>query len=411
MHLLDVKIKNHTLRIKHRFLTSLLIISAFFIVNPLQASSKVMLSGASKISVLTCGPGQALYATYGHTALWVSDPENNIDEVFNYGTFDFNTSNFYLKFLSGTLDYELDVSSFDEFIAEYIIDERWVNEQELLVSNTIKQKIYDSLCIVRLPENKFYRYDFFRNNCSSKVFDIVLAFTANQAIIDTLKTETAKTFRKALRPYIAGRSWVNLGINLLLGPFADQQMSKIQSTFLPEDLMYVISETGIAGLPQTLYQGTYQLPVAVDPEISMILFWVLLIALVIEALWSKTSQKTSDRIDVVLFSIPALFGLLFMILWVWSYHVALHVNLNLLWANPLTVFLIIGIVSKKPLFTKIILILYGFMIFFALVNWGRMPQKLPLEIMPFVTILAFRVVNRIFKFKVKDRLMPANKNF
>jgi len=368
-----------------------------------------MLSEASKISVLSCGPGQALYATFGHTALWVSDPENNIDEVFNYGTFDFNTSNFYFKFLSGTLDYALDVSSFEDFVSEYKIDGRWVNEQELLVSNSIRQKIYDSLCIVRLPENRFYRYDFFRNNCSSKVFDLVLAFTANKAIVDTLKAETGKTFRKALRPYIAGRSWINLGINLLLGPFADQQMSKIQSTFLPEDLMHVISETGVAGLPQTLYQGNYQLPVALDPEMSMILFWVLLILLVIEALWSKTTQKTSDRIDVILFSISALFGLLFMILWVWSDHVALHVNLNLLWANPISLFLIWGIITKKTTFTKIILILYGLMIFFALVNWGRMPQKLPLEIMPFVTILAFRVVNRIFKFKVKDRLMPSNK--
>lgn len=408
MHLLDEKIKNDILRIKHLFFKTLLIISTFFIINPLQAASEVTLSDASKIYILTCGPGEALYASFGHTAIWVLDQESNIDEVYNYGTFDFNTHNFYLKFLSGKLDYALDVSNFEEFIAEYKRDDRWVYEQELLVSNYIKQQIYDSLCIVRLPENRFYRYDFFRNNCSTKVLDFVLAFSANKAIIDTLKTETGKTFRKALRPYIGGKSWLNLGINLLLGPFADQPMSKIQSTFLPEDLMYVISETGLAGLPQTIYQGNYQPPVAVDPEPSMILFWILLIVLVIEALWLKTTQKTSDWIDAFLFSISALFGFLFLSLWAWSDHVSLHLNLNLLWANPLTIFLIWGILKRKPIFTKIILIIYGLMIFFLLINWGRMPQKLPLEIMPLVTIFAFRVVNRIFKFKVKDRSMTSN---
>ena len=83
-------------------------------VNSLVAANS--LTDEARIYVLTCGPGQPLYATFGHAAFRVTDPGQNLDKVFNFGTFDFQTKNFYLKFLFGKLDYTLVVNSYKNFL-------------------------------------------------------------------------------------------------------------------------------------------------------------------------------------------------------------------------------------------------------------------------------------------------------
>jgi len=399
MHWSEEKIPNMILIRKKQLLPYLICLTTLILITQQQVAAASQLSDSAKISILTCGPGAQLYAGFGHTALRFSDPVNKIDEVFNYGTFYFDTPNFYTRFLSGKLDYSLSVSDFEAFILEYKMNDRWIREQELLFETDLVQKIYDSINRVLLPENNFYRYDFFRNNCSTKVMDIVLAFTANNSIIDTLEKSSGKTFRQALKPYLVGQSWLNIGINMLLGPYADQTISKLQSTYLPENLMNVIGQTGIAANSRLIGQGSYMPAEAANPNFAMILFWILLFGLVIEALWSKTSQKISDKIDVVLFSIVGLFGILFIILWFLSDHVAFHVNLNLLWANPFNFLVVWSITNAKAKVTRVYLILYTISLFYILINWGRLPQKFPLELMPVVTAIIFRAINRIFKFK------------
>jgi hypothetical protein len=84
-----------------------------------------------QISLLTCGPGDELYSAFGHSAIRVWERESNQDFIFNYGTFDFNTPFFYVKFTQRTLDYMLSVSTYDRFIDEYNYQERDVREQVL----------------------------------------------------------------------------------------------------------------------------------------------------------------------------------------------------------------------------------------------------------------------------------------
>nr|NQU93230.1 DUF4105 domain-containing protein [Bacteroidota bacterium] len=104
------------------------LLSIFLLWSP--AIFSKTLSDDARISILTCGPGKPLYATFGHSAIRVHDPVNSIDDVYNFGTYDFNTKNFYLKFLTGSLDYSLTVSSFSGFVNAYISENRWVYEQQ-----------------------------------------------------------------------------------------------------------------------------------------------------------------------------------------------------------------------------------------------------------------------------------------
>jgi len=99
------------------------------------AKLEAQLSSHAQISVITCGPGTDLYATFGHSAFRVQDPANNLDVVYNYGTFDFNTPYFYLKFARGKLLYALSRERFEDFLYTYQLEHRWVREQILQLTD------------------------------------------------------------------------------------------------------------------------------------------------------------------------------------------------------------------------------------------------------------------------------------
>ena len=106
----------------------------FLLFTTITFSQNIQLSDSAKVSVFTCGRGEELYSTFGHTAIRIKDPENQLDFVYNYGAFDFREGNFYLKFIKGDLQYFMNVSSYDEFIYEYQYDNREVIEQTLDLS-------------------------------------------------------------------------------------------------------------------------------------------------------------------------------------------------------------------------------------------------------------------------------------
>ncbi|MCB0443729.1 MAG: DUF4105 domain-containing protein, partial [Flavobacterium sp.] len=99
------------------------------------------LSSGAKISVLTCGSGEELHSIFGHTAIRIQDNKQGLDMVYNFGMFDFDTSNFYLKFVKGDLQYYVAKSSFEVFLYSYRMENRSVYEQELNLSSTLKQKL------------------------------------------------------------------------------------------------------------------------------------------------------------------------------------------------------------------------------------------------------------------------------
>ena len=109
--------------------TLLFFLLLLFSVNAFSQNPK--LSENTQISIFTCGKGEELYSTFGHTALRVYDPVNELDVVYNYGCFDFRDKNFYLKFVKGDLQYYMNVTSYEDFIFEYQSDKREVIEQSL----------------------------------------------------------------------------------------------------------------------------------------------------------------------------------------------------------------------------------------------------------------------------------------
>ena len=125
------------------------------------------------ISILTIGPGNSLSDSFGHSAIRVQDKSKNYDLVFNYGVYDFNDPNFYSNFIKGYLNYSLGVSYYKDFKSSYISNNRSIKEQVLLLPDVLNRKIADRLIFNSKPENKNYRYDYFSNNCSTIIKDII----------------------------------------------------------------------------------------------------------------------------------------------------------------------------------------------------------------------------------------------
>ena len=150
-------------------------LTAIFLLIAPVCFGQIQLSDKAKISVLTLGPWQGqVYTAFGHSAFRVYDPVNNIDDAYNYGVFDYNRPNFYLNFARGHNIYKLGVMDYKNFEYSYIYYNRYIHEQVLNLSQDQKQRLFDFLQWNALPENQEYLYDYFYDNCATKIPEVIL---------------------------------------------------------------------------------------------------------------------------------------------------------------------------------------------------------------------------------------------
>ncbi|HRD07117.1 MAG TPA: DUF4105 domain-containing protein, partial [Saprospiraceae bacterium] len=187
----------------------------------------------TQISLLTCDPGSEIYSLFGHSAVRVKNEEKNFDVVFNYGTFDFQTPNFTLKFMRGKLPYRLAVASYGSFLKEYHYFKRGVREQVLQINNSQKEDIIRFLENNAKPENAEYKYDFFYDNCSSRIRDV---FEKTLHYPPQYSGENKLTFRNLLHRYLEAWPWLRTGIDIIIGSKADKIADASAQMFIPDKL-------------------------------------------------------------------------------------------------------------------------------------------------------------------------------
>ena len=206
----------------------------FFLVlfTVLSFSQNPILSKNSHVSILTCDTGNESYSLFGHTALRIWDTDNNLDIVYNYGAFDFNTPNFVAKFTKGDLLYFAVTHPYNNFISQYVYENRSVYEQELQLELEIKQQLFNNLNTALASGDSYYTYKFIDKNCTSMIVDIVNKTLGSQVI--TKKTDTDLTYRSILYPYFDHHFYEKLGTSIIFGTKVDQIGDHI---FLPIELM------------------------------------------------------------------------------------------------------------------------------------------------------------------------------
>lgn len=373
-----------------------ILLKLFFIciLVQLHVSTSAQDSSHIRISLLTCTPGEELYSTFGHSALRIKDSNNLSDIVFNYGTFNFDDKDFYLKFVRGKLLYYVSTEYFEDFKESYQSTNRGITEQVLNFSAEEKIKIQQALFENIKEENKYYKYDFFLDNCTTRLRDIIKKNKNPRPAFKAVMPEGTR-FRQAIHSYLdkGEKYWSKLGIDILLGQPTDATMTIEQSQFLPDNLMksldssnlnkqLVLSETSLYTIEENVKANFLFTPLSIFSVLLIVVFLISLIK-------SKWLAIFLSGFDGMLFFLTGALGIVLIFMWVATDHAMCKNNFNLIWAFPTHAFMSFFVRSKKQwakkyfAFSAIVLVL-------LLLGWFFLPQQMNNALLPLVLLLIHR---------------------
>ena len=356
-----------------------------------------------RISLLTCSPGEELYSTFGHSAYRIVDSSVSAndgyrDVVYNYGTFNFDDDGFYLKFVRGKLLYYISAENFQDFQYNYQTSGRGITEQVLNLAPAEKISIQQFLNNNLREENKYYKYDFFFDNCTTRLRDILKKkHDSSFAIKPVMPPGT--TFRQAIYQYLdrGDKQWSKLGIDILLGQPCDKVMTAEQMQFLPDNLMKCLDSANhpVVLTHQSLYAFNEE-----PPKYSLfnplIFFSLLLVVIALLSLSkNKLAQKFLQGFDGILFFSTGLLGIILLFMWFATDHSMTKNNFNLLWAWPMHIVIAFFVNSSNSNVKKYFALTAVGMVM-VLLAWFFLKQHLNVALIPFVLLLIHRSATKVF---------------
>ncbi len=366
----------------------------------------VPLSETSEISIITIGPGAELYDKFGHSAFRIQDNLNGVDVIFNYGVYDFDTPNFYTKFAQGKLLYELGVSYYQPFYESYVAQNRWIKQQTLNLTYSEKQAVSDFLWNNAKPENKKYKYDFFYDNCATKIRDVIWEVLGNTLEFKEDHIKEELIFRQLIQQNLRANSWGSLGIDIALGAVIDRKAKPIEYQFLPE-YVYEGAANGVItrnGSSESLVKKESVLfenspsPAKVNFFLSPLFIMGLLGLLIVFVTYRDYKTNTRSRfLDLSIFTFTGLIGVFLLLLWFATDHTATAINYNLLWAFPINLFLIIAI-AKKNISSKLkrYCVLLVLLLVLLTIHWISGVQVFAIGLLPLLVAFVIRYVYLIY---------------
>ncbi|MFM6924529.1 MAG: DUF4105 domain-containing protein [Ferruginibacter sp.] len=367
---------------------------SFFIFHSANAQD----SSRLRISLLTCTPGEELYSTFGHSAFRVVDSTSMTDIVYNYGTFNFDDDGFYLKFVQGKLLYYVSAEYFRDFKDLYQSTNRGITEQVLQLTAAEKITIQQFLNNNLKEENRFYKYDFFFDNCTTRLRDI-LKKQHDSAFCKVAVMPAGSRFRQAIHQYLDKnhKDWSKLGIDILLGKPCDGIMTAENMQFLPDNLMKSLDSSShfMVLTSQNLYpinnenvKGSFFTPLLV---FSLLAIFIVLIGYS----KSKFAQAFLYGFDGLFFFLTGVLGIILIFMWFGTDHSMTKDNFNLLWAWPTHTIMAFFVNSKKNgvqqyfKFTAVALMA-------VLISWFFLPQQMNNGLIPIVLLLIYRSIKKSF---------------
>jgi len=387
------------------------LIAFLLVIVSFSVNAQLKLTTESKISILTIGPGTSLNDAFGHSAIRIKDPVYKFDIVFDYGRYDFETENFYLKFAQGKLDYEINQSDFEVFMRYYQYNNRSVKEQLLNLNTEQKTAFYYLLKEAIKPENKSYPYDFFYNNCATKIKDDIETILNNQLAYYPKTTFKQFSFRNLIRSDLNQNSWGSFGIDIALGSKIDQIASVEEHMFLPKYLHQLLEnarlktdDSRLVSISKTLYPSDAITKTNFFSSPLFILGALTLIMLFITYKDYKNNTR-SKWLDMGLFAFTGVVGVLLLLLWFATDHQATAYNYNLLWAFALNI-LFIPSISKSKLNKRGLSYLKFLVLLMSLMglHWITGVQSFAIALIPLLIAIIMRYLFLIHHFKTAIRV-------
>jgi hypothetical protein len=350
----------------------------------------------TSVYLLTCGPGIDTYSIYGHSAIRVVIPANKTDMVYNWGVFDFDTPNFAWKFAKGRLDYMLDTDSFQLFVKMYYYEKRYVLSQEINLEAEEKAKLLNFINENLKPENIKYRYDFFYDDCTTRIRDLLEKSIGEILLYPPAEKVKQPSFRDMVDKYQSPFPWLQFGINLIMGSPGDKKTDYRERMFLPLDMKEELSKAVVnrSGKMIPLLQN----PVAVldfeTPVIKqnfllkpVIIFTILLILVLI---FSARVKRINDinMLDIMIFSVFGILAVMMIFFNFFTNHQQMKWNLNILWLNPFIVFCLFSLIIKRESVILFRIVFYISASFLAI--HFILPQSFDLSVIPLLLVLIVR---------------------
>jgi heme/copper-type cytochrome/quinol oxidase subunit 4 len=383
---------------------------AFFFVT-FSFAFQFQLSNDAEVSVLTFGPGKSLNDAFGHNAFRIKDKTKGIDIVYGYGQYDFDAPNFYLKFARGKLNYLISRHFFSDIFSYYSRENRTIKEQFLNLSIEQKQKLFNYLEHNYKPENRKYLYDFFYDNCATKIRDVLSTITDNSISFEKPNDFEQRTFRDLIYEHVDKNSWGSLGIDIALGSVVDREASANEYMFLPKYIYSFFEVSKINGNANLVKSSSILFKSKEEDSTSgfllspFIIFGLLSFVILFITFKDNKNGKQTKWLDISIFALTGLTGILLLFLWFGTDHTATWQNYNLLWAFPINV-LIIGQLLKKDVrnwgksYLKFLII----MLCLLTLHWIIEVQVFAITLIPLLIALAVRYVYLVKFFSSKTKV-------
>jgi hypothetical protein len=306
--------------------------------------------------LLTCGPGTETYSIYGHSALRIAISEKASDNVYNWGVFDFNAKNFAWKFAKGRLDYMLIAEPLDTFLRGYFFEKRGVYSQKINIDAKEVKKLIELVNDNLKPENAKYRYDFFYDDCSTRIRDLLEKSIGEKLLYPPSETGSIPTFRDMVGKYQNPYPWLKFGVDLIMGSTSDKKARFRDRMFLPIDMKNGLSEAVVNrdGKMIPLLQNAevlldFEAPVTKENFLTappFIFTFILIIVLILSGIIKR--QKTIRFIDISIYSVYSVLSVLMIFFNFFTDHQQMRWNLNIIWLNPFILFCLISLILNKP---------------------------------------------------------------
>ena len=310
------------------------------------------------VYLLTFGWGEVSWERFGHNAIWIKDRARGTDMTYNWGMFDFNQPRFVWRFVTGDTRYWMEPIDLNSMIAAYKRENRSALAQELNLTPAQRLKLQQFVEWNALPENKFYRYDYYRDNCSTRLRDAIDHALSGQLQTATVTRMTSGTYRRHTQRLMTGDIPLYTGVTLALGHPADKPLSIWEEMFLPvrmaNDLRTVSipdslgtpiplvkSETAIftAGRPPEPAEPPFYFPLFVA---AGIVFAAALVIMVRSAEGgSRIAMFAATALATLWSLIAGIAGLALVFAWLFTKHYFMGRNENLLHLDPLSIALVV----------------------------------------------------------------------
>ena len=328
-----------------------LLLRFLFLLCVTVAFSQKNIPNNTQISVLTIGPGNNLNDAFGHSGIRLKTSYSDI--VYDFGRYNFEDPNFYLNFARGKLNYLQGKANYNNLVNFYKQQNRSIKEQILNLSAEEKQSVYTFLETNYAKNQGAYLYDFFYDNCATKIRDVIENATNGNIDYQLPGNYEDKTFRTLIQDELHPNTWGSLGIDIALGAIIDRTATPREHMFLPKNIHAFYSEATInnrqlVSNSKTIINsdtkfknGTFLL----SPIFVLSLIAILIIYITFN---DHKKQRRTKGLDACIQLILGVIGILLTLLWFGTDHTATGYNYNLLWAFPLSLVMVIQAYNAKP---------------------------------------------------------------